>query len=84
MENIKELAKKMTHTCYRCGNSYFDGKGLHCKTGKHMHDDNSAETKCPYWQPSEAVQRVIDGNADSGIKRAVIEIMNARVAAGTF
>ena len=84
MESIKELASKMTHTCYRCGMSYFLNGELHCKNGKHMHKDNSAETKCPYWQPSEAVQKVIDGNADSGIKRAVIEIMNARVSAGTF
>ena len=84
MENIKELANKMTHTCYRCGNSYFDGKGLHCECGKHMHNDINAETTCKWWQPSTAVQSVIDGYADAGIRRAVIEIMNARVAKGIF
>ena len=74
----------MTHTCYRCGQSYFDGKGIHCRCGKHITNDSHAETTCKWWEPSTAVKMVMDGHADSGVRRAVIEIMNARVAKGTF
>ena len=89
MSDTRDLAQKMTHTCYRCRMSEFAststrGVFLQCKAGKHVGADIHAETTCPRWTCSQAVQDVLDGTADPSNRRVVIEIMNNRVAAGTF
>ena len=89
MSDTRELAKKMTHTCYRCRWSEFAststrGVFLQCHAGKQVGADMHAETTCPRWSCSQAVQDVIDNRGDASNRRVVIEIMNNRVKNGTF
>ena len=89
MSEIKDLAKRMTHTCYRCRLSEFyntSAKGLQlkCRGGRHVAAGINAETTCDRWSPSVAVSSLIDGTADIRTRKVVTEILNSRVADGTF
>lgn len=89
MSEIQVMAQKMTHTCYRCRFSEFANRNarglvLECHAGKQVSKDYHEATACKRWKCSEIMQSVIDGTADADCRRVVIDIMHARVKAGTF
>ena len=89
MKNIRNIGNEMTHTCSRCGHSFFTTVGvrthavLHCPyTFADVATDE--QTDCTHWKPSLAVDLLQQGVLDQGRKLSLLSILESRQRLGRY